>query len=294
MDSDRIFNREPSREDEAPAFRRARVVPPAGWLVGAVLLLAAAGIVGWGLVGTVTRSVAITGIVFPQSGIREVHSQVEGVLSYVQVEVGDMVQAGDLIAIIPQKELLEQIDLSRQSQAPQEELDRLYAAYQSASMIYTPVSGRVVDLAQEGEAIQVGDLVVGVTSANDAANEEEIRAYVTAETAQSIKKGMEVRVYPSTSASEEYGYVQGLISDISSYPITEADISDALGRFYTGEIVPQDENILEVRVTLLAGAEEAAGTWSRAEGGSLSIDTGTLCRMQVVVSEMTAWEYLRS
>ena len=51
MDADRIFNREPSREDEAPAFRRARVVPPAGWLVGAVLLLAAAGIVGWGLVG---------------------------------------------------------------------------------------------------------------------------------------------------------------------------------------------------------------------------------------------------
>ena len=69
-----------------------------------------------------------------------------------------------------------------------------------------------------------------------------------------------------------------------AFTAKRADISDALGRFYTGEIVPQDENILEVRVTLLAGAEEAAGTWSRAEGGSLSIDTGTLCRMQVVVS----------
>ena len=45
-------------------------------------------------------------------------------------------------------------------------------------------------------------------------------------------------------------------------------------------------------MTLLAGSEETTGTWSQA--GGLTIDTGTLCEMDVIISEMTPWEYLRS
>ena len=293
MDCEHIFTREPGERDRAPAWRRARVVPPAGWLVGAALLLAAAGAVIWGLTGTLTRSVDMTGIVFPQYGIEQVTSDQDGLVSYVQVEVGDLVEAGDLIAIVPQGELLEQIRLARAAQAPREELDALYGAYQDASMIYTPVAGRVVELVEIGSRVQAGEVVAGITSADIYSNEAEIRAYVPSTVARSIQKGMEVRVYPN-SAGEEYGYVQGLVSDISSYPITETDISDALGRFYSGEIVPQSENIVEVRVTLLAGADGTTGAWSRSEAGSLAVDTGTLCRMQVIVSEMSPWEYLRS
>ena len=294
MAFDDIYTRTPSQSDSPAPFHRPKVTAPVTWLAAVVMLVAVAGILAWCFTGTITRSVQITGVVFPQYGIEQVTSEIDGLVSYVQVEVGDLVEAGDLIAIVPQGELLEQLRQAQEAQAPQDENQGLYAAYQAASMVYTPVSGRVVELVETGSRVQAGEVVAGITSADIYSNEAEIRAYVPSAVAQSIQKGMEVRVYPSTSASEEYGYVQGLISDISSYPITEADISDALGRFYTGEIVPQDENILEVRVTLLAGAEEAAGTWSRAEGGSLSIDTGTLCRMQVVVSEMTAWEYLRS
>lgn len=51
---------------------------------------------------------------------------------------------------------------------------------------------------------------------------------------------------------------------------------------------------MELRITLLGGTDGSTGVWSRAEGGSLTIDTGTLCEMNVVVDEMTPWEYLRS
>ena len=152
----------------------------------------------------------------------------------------------------------------------------------------------MVDLVSVGSAIQMGDLVVGVTNADSTTNEAEIRAYVSSTVAQSIQKGMEVRIYPSVSGSENYGYVQGLVSDISNYPITETNISETLGRFYTSQIVPQNENIVEIRVTLLGGSDGSTGVWSRAEGGSLTIDTGTLCNMEVIVDEMTPWEYLRS
>ena len=294
MDSERIFTRAPAPADQAPAHRRFRVAPPVTWLAGAVLLVAVLGTVIWCAAGTMIQSVTMTGIVFPQYGIEQITSQVDGVVSYVQVEVGDSVEAGDLIAIVPQEDLFQQIQEARAAQAAPEELEQLYGAYQAASMIYTPVSGRVVDLVETGSAIQTGDLVVGITNADSTTNEAEIRAYVPSTVAQSIKKGMEVRVYPSASGADSYGYVQGLVSGISSYPITETDISETLGRFYTSQIVPQNENIVEIRVTLLGGTDGATGAWSRAEGGSLSIDTGTLCEMEVIVDEMTPWEYLRS
>ena len=294
MDSERIFTRVPTEEDQTPAGRRFRVAAPVTWAAGAILLVAILGLGIRCFTGTVTRTAAITGVVFPHYGIEQVTSQVSGQVSYVQVEVGDTVEAGDLIAIVPQEDLYRQIREARAAQAPQEELDALYSAYQAASMIYTPVSGRVVDLVAAGAAISAGDLVVGVTSADSTTNEAEIRAYVSSTVAQSIQKGMDVRVYPSVSGSENYGYVQGLVSDISDYPITETNISETLGRFYTSQIVPQNENIVEIRVTLLGGADGSTGVWSRAEGGSLAIDTGTLCEMEVILDEMTPWEYLRS
>lgn len=294
MDSERIFTRPRTEQDEPAAFRRPRVSPPVTWMAVAIFLLVVIGILVWCFAGTIVGSVRATGVVFPQYGIEQVTSEVDGLVSYVQVEVGDMVQAGDLIAIVPQVDLLEKIRSAQDAQAGQEELEALYKEYQAASMIYASVSGRVVDLVETGSSIQAGDLVVGITSSDLYSNEAEIRAYVPATVAQSIKKGMEVRVYPGTADAEDYGYVQGLVSDIFDYPITETDISDALGRFYTSEIVPQNENIVEIRVTLLAGSDQNGGSWSSAEGGSLAIDTGTLCEMEVITSEMTPWAYLWS
>ena len=294
MDSEHIFSRRPVEKDQAPTHRRFRVAPPVTWLAGAILLIVVLGAAVLCFTGTITQKVAITGVVFPHYGIEQVSSQVSGLVSYVQVEIGDTVEAGDLIAIVPQEELFQQIQEARSAGVSQEELEELYSAYQAASMIYSPVSGRVVDLVAEGSAIQAGELVVGVTSADSTTNEAEIRAYVSSTVAQSIQKGMDVRIYPSVSGSENYGYVQGLISDISNYPITETNISETLGRFYTSQIVPQNENIVEIRVTLLGGTDGSTGVWSRAEGGSLTIDTGTLCEMEVIIDEMTPWEYLRS
>ena len=51
---------------------------------------------------------------------------------------------------------------------------------------------------------------------------------------------------------------------------------------------------MEVRITLVGGTEGSTGAWARAEGGSIAIDTGMLCEMDVVVEEMTPWQFLRS
>lgn len=294
MNLDELFTRRPT-ESDTPTPRSGRdVLPPVTWLAGAVLLIVVLGALIWCFAGTVTASVNITGIVFPHYGIEQIRSTRSGLVSYLQVDVGDDVEAGDLIAIVPQTDVYAQIEEARAAGASEQELAALYERYQSGSMIYTPVSGRVVDLVQTGQYIEAGELVAGVTSADVYSNEAEIRAYVPVSVAQRLSKGMEVRVTPQFTSGEQYNSIQGLVSSISAYPITQTDISEELGRFFTDEIVPQDGNIVEVRVTLLTGADDAALSWSRADGGSLNIDVSTLCALQVILDESTPWERLTS
>lgn len=288
-----IFTRNRSAEDgrAVPGWWRADVSGPAGrrgaspaaWVAGAVLLAAILLTLAVQYFAVVPYAAAATGIVFPQNGIESIKSQREGVVSSLQVKVGEMVEAGELIAVIPDAALLEEIEAAREDGASQQELEALYTRYQAASMIYTPIGGQVVELAERGDLIGVGDTVAEITHADQHTNELEIRAYVPLREVGLIRKGMEVRITPQTSESEEYGYLLGLVSGISDYPITREDVRKELGRFYSEALLPGEEGIAEVRVTLLL---EQAGT------GNTSLDVSTLCSLEMINSSQTYWEWL--
>ena len=281
-----IFTRERGAADRrtGPAWWAVR--PSAMGLACAILTAGVIWALVWLFTGSMVLGVEISGIVFPQHGIQSVESQREGTLTCCQVKVGDSVEAGDLLAIIPHSGLLEEIRAARAAEAPRDELDELYERYRAQSMVYSPVSGRVVEAAGEGTHIQVGDTLADITSSDPYTNEAEIRAYVPVDTAQSISKGMEVRIYPQYESRALRGYLPGLVSEISGYPITQADIQRDLGRFYSGQDL--GENLLEVRVTLLPGSGTGQGGEETAE-----LDLNTQCSMTVVIDEMTPWEWLR-
>ena len=292
MEYSDIFLQEPGPEEGRGIAPWWRVVPSMAWAVGAVFLAIVLAAVVTVFTVPITRSVEISGIMFPHNGIESVKCQQEGVISSIQVKVGETVEAGDLIAIIPDTRLLEEIEEARAGGASERELETLYRQYQANAMIYTPIAGRVVELAEQGDYLQPGDMVAEITNADQYTNESEIRAYVPISTAQSLSKGMDVRVRPRYGSSEQYGYIPGLVSEISDYPVTQADISRELGRFYSGADVPQDGNIVEVRVTLLLDPDTVQAGWNGAGGEGLTLDVSTLCSMEVIIAEQTPWEWL--
>ena len=292
MEHSDIFLRERGPEEGRGIAPWWRVVPSMAWAVGAVFLAIVLAAVVTVFTVPITRSVEISGIMFPHNGIESVNCQQEGMISSVQVKVGETVEAGDLIAIVPDARLLEEIEEARAGGASEGELEALYKQYQANAMIYTPIAGRVVELAEQGDYLQPGDMVAEITNADQYTNESEIRAYVPISTAQSLSKGMDVRVRPRYGSSEQYGYLPGLVSEISDYPVTQADISRELGRFYSGADVPQDGNIVEIRVTLLLDTDTVQAGWNGAGGEGLTLDVSTLCSMEVIIAEQTPWEWL--
>lgn len=86
-----------------------RVTTPRGWIalavLGAILLTALV----WGVLGSIPTKVTGTGILIKTGGIADVVSRSTGVVTQVHVDVGDLVEKGQVVARLGQPELVEKI-----------------------------------------------------------------------------------------------------------------------------------------------------------------------------------------
>jgi len=116
-----------------------KVTNPQGWLA----LLACAVLVGtalvWGVVGRVPTKVEASGILLYSGGLADIVALGQGQISALEVEVGDMLTKGQVIAEVAQPELAEQIKAS---------MAQLKANYERAKT----QGGRDVDLRLQASA----------------------------------------------------------------------------------------------------------------------------------------------
>ena len=116
------------------------------------------------------------------------------------------------------------------------------------------------------------------------------------DTAKRLEKGMEVQACPSYANREEVGYMNGYITEVGEYPVTEGDIFAAVGDMRYVQEVIEDGNNVEVRVSIAVDASKGdaknAAQWSNAKGNDLELSTGTACDLLVVIKEQKAYELL--
>lgn len=88
------------------------ITKPRSWIVLVVLLLLVATLAGWGLIGRVTTRVAAQGILLG-GGVSDVVPLTSGAVSRLLVNVGDRVEAGEVVAELAQPELERQLSDAR-------------------------------------------------------------------------------------------------------------------------------------------------------------------------------------
>ncbi|MDY0091918.1 MAG: NHLP bacteriocin system secretion protein [Candidatus Vecturithrix sp.] len=120
------------------------ITSPVGWLallaVGA--LLAAA--VFWGFYGTIPAKVQGLGILLQKGGLTGIQAQHSGTIMSINVEVGDVVEKGDVVARLRRDDLLERI---RQAQL---ELDNFQTSFQEQQKVKAESNSiRIRQLEQE-------------------------------------------------------------------------------------------------------------------------------------------------
>jgi hypothetical protein len=271
-----------------------RITHPGVWsiLIGCLAILISVGV--WGFYGSIPDTVRATGMIFPQNGVVSVIPAAGGRISDIRVKVGDFVEAGQIIAVIPQEDIIERIQhLTAAGEADQQQINTLIAEYERKSIIVSSVSGIVLSAKSLNETISSTEAIAGIVRQEKYADDKQVICYVPASTAKKLKEGMEVQVSPDFAPREEYGYMLGHITSIGLYPVSETDVLSAVGnRQYAQGLLPEGNHV-EVRITLTVDpASRNKIKWSGARGQDLALTIGTNCNILIVVNNYKPYELL--
>ncbi|MBC8538819.1 HlyD family efflux transporter periplasmic adaptor subunit [Christensenellaceae bacterium NSJ-63] len=274
-----------------------KVTHPGIWSVLIAFLAVVVAAVVWFAVGTIPDTLDIRGVVFPGDGTVAAEARESGRIQDMRVEVGDFVEPHDILAVVEQTELAAELESLKNAAEPDE---AAIAAKQQelmdASVIRSEVYGVVLDAKHLGDMVNAGDAVASLARMEEGTNTYEILCYVPQDTAKRLEKGMEVQACPSYANREEVGYMNGYITEVGEYPVTEGDILAAVGDLRYVQEVMEEGNNVEVRVSIAVDASKGdaknAARWSNAKGNDLDITTGTACDLLVVIKEQKAYELL--
>lgn len=85
------------------------ITTPLGWLSLLATMIFLVGIIFWGIYGSIPTQVQGQGILLKKEGIASIQAQNSGRITKINVEVGDIVEKGQIVARLHQDDLLERI-----------------------------------------------------------------------------------------------------------------------------------------------------------------------------------------
>ena len=269
---------------------RAIYIKTAVFLV--LLLLCAAAFGYWLMCGTIYETVTVSGAVWPMRNGGTVYATCGGVVSKTVVSEGDVVKAGDILLVIPQDDVLAEIEAAKQAGVSQDELETLYKKYDDQSMVRAAIDGAVTYITDENRYISEGDVVAAVVPYDKDGNNRTLTAFVPSRSSGFVTLGMEVQIMPDFAPRDKYGYIEGYVSGISAYPVTGQSVKETGDALFAG-LVEDAESYLPVEITLIPDMTAKSGLkWSNPASGTIDIAMGTICTADIVVEKCRPYEWL--
>ncbi len=274
------------------------------WGIYACIVIGFITLCFWGVFGNVTNKTTISGVIFPADDVQMISSNITGQIQDVIMSEGDYVNVGDVIAVVSDKEALAEIERmqnlmlgmqpgSYEYNAMAENLKNAQDSYVLDCVIKSSFSGYIQSIAAKGTVINVGDTLAIINVDNGDSGYNEVTAYVPIDVAKTLKLGMEAQISPNYAPREEYGYMEGVITSISSVPVTEESIIKHMGTMGYAESVMPDTTCIEMRIKISYDPESANSyKWSNKNGEKLLVEIGTQCNVQIITSSMKPIELL--
>lgn len=230
-------------------------------LVG--LCVVVVGILVWTFFGRVPQTVSGLGYVVPVGGYTEVGTQVDGLVSSVEVEPGQSVRAG-------------------------EEVVRVAAADGGSAVesILSPVDGTVIEVvALPGRITDPGDPMLYLQPTGAPLL---VKGFVSTSEAETIRVGMPALVSPADAPrSAQYGAILGTVTALTPTPVTPERAlfivggNSSLVDYFLGQ-----GPVIEATVELQLDPSTPSGyAWSVGQGPDIQIRAGTLSRVTLVVRD---------
>ena len=255
----------------------------------------------WFFHGTVINSVDIGGVLYPSSGMKKVYSLEEGTITNVNVQPGDSVKMGEVIAIIPDEVSLNDLYYATKYGPasienpfdPEEVVKNGRSEYSQNSFVRSVADGKIVSVAQKGSHVKKGDVIALVAADDTMFDRDRVIVFLPTEKKSNISEGDSVQISPDYAKREKYGYILGRVYEIGTDIISK---NDALERYNFYNIPNMlDENKTYIIVTIMLEENEnyeSGLAWSQASSGGISPGLGTHCTCSIVTEEQTPFAWL--
>lgn len=283
-----------------------RVTDAKAWLALAGLALIIVTTVVWGALGTVQSKVAASGILLGGGGLTELVVQGEGDITQIDVQTGDVVKKGQVIARVAQPALVQQIETmkrrldelnqdadagaltvssSSRRERVKADIDRLETQLRENSQVSSTIDGRVVEIrAVVGEHATAGKAVAALERMGEAAPLEAI-LYFDSQVGKSLKPGMRIELVPSVARKERHGVLLGRVKAVEHFPSTRVGMMGVLRNEQLVDSFLQTAGgaPIAVRAELLPDPSTPSHyRWSSGKGPDVVLTSGTRCEGAVI------------
>lgn len=178
-------------------------------------------------------------------------------------------------------------DLSLQISAKKREIDGLLKDLGKQSSVISPYSGQIIELsAERGVLVNTASPLAKVEQVGRNTKNLEAILYFPAIQGKKVKRGMKAQLAPSTTRQEEYGFMLGLVTSVSEFPVSTAAMMNVLHNEALVQSLSAGGAPIEVRADLIPDPRTPSGyKWSSGQGPNLQMGSGTMCMGSIVVEQ---------
>ena len=186
-----------------------------------------------------------------------------------------------------------EINIDQQITEAKQQILVLNENYQTSTQVLANCTGVIMEVpVRRGDYIQPGGTIAVIESSNNAAAIEAL-IYFSGADGKKILPGMKIGIVPTTVKQEEYGYIQGLITDVSPFPVSDNYLISSLQNTSLATTSHQIPNPIEVKVSIIPDPTTYSGyKWSSSKGPAQKIGAGYMCTATVTTSSKHPVELL--
>lgn len=188
-----------------------------------------------------------------------------------------------------QRQLLEmQQTLSQKKR----ELDLAMRLFQESNWITTNYKGKVTEIfKQEGSYIQNGETIALLSS--DPADGIYLAAFIPAIQSKEIKSGMSAYFSPAIAPANRYGYVKGIVREVSTMPSNPSAVQAELANEVLTQQIFQQGAMIRVVIELIPDSKTASGfAWTTKRGYPGKISNGMVGEVIINTGYRTPASYI--
>lgn len=215
-----------------------------------------------------------------QKNIDSLNSQVSNTkndLSQIEIQLFQLTTSKDIA----------NTDLSQQISIKKREIADMIKDLEKSSNVLSPYSGQIIELsAATGTMVNIGSPLAKVELTGKNTKNLEAIVYFSAMQGKKIKRGMKAQLGPSTIRQEEFGFMLGLVTSVSEFPVSSEAMMNVLHNDSLVKSLSAGGAPIEVRADLIPDPRTPSGyKWSSGNGPKIMIGSGTMCMGNVVVEQ---------